>query len=205
MANDDFSEPPRRADSKNPFSFFCRISGPGHLRGPGVSLGRILGARQLGPFLGGGLARGLYRPPPPQLKARPPLWKVWKVVLSFGSPIEGQALHSPFRDDHQDKGWPYRDAEGYCRAAERRGKERHFGGTVGLWSRVSRLVDVFASRRHAPLLHDACDRIELKFRGASHVPGPLCLEPAPPGCCRPHIRRRLTANRRCLTAAPGLL
>ena len=42
---EDFSEPPRRTDSKNPifFFFFCRISGLGHLQGLGVSLGRILG------------------------------------------------------------------------------------------------------------------------------------------------------------------
>ena len=35
---------------KIPFSVFCRYLGPGHLRGLGVSLGRILGARQLSPF-----------------------------------------------------------------------------------------------------------------------------------------------------------
>ena len=33
MTHDDFSEPPRRADPQNPI--FCRISGPGHLPGPG--------------------------------------------------------------------------------------------------------------------------------------------------------------------------
>ena len=43
MANDDFSEPPRRADSKNPMFFFSRFLGPGHLWDPGVSLGWILG------------------------------------------------------------------------------------------------------------------------------------------------------------------
>ena len=43
MGNDIFSEPPQRADSKNPIFIFCRILGPGHLQGPGVSLGRILG------------------------------------------------------------------------------------------------------------------------------------------------------------------
>ena len=66
MANDDFSEPARRADSKNPISIFCRFFGLGHLRGPGVSLGWILGVLSIEPFLGegGGLARGLYRPPP---------------------------------------------------------------------------------------------------------------------------------------------
>ena len=69
MANDDFSKPPRRADSTNPIFIFCRILGPGHLRGPGVSLGKILGARQLSPFFeGGGPAGGLYRPPPPPRK-----------------------------------------------------------------------------------------------------------------------------------------
>ena len=60
---------------KIPFSIFCRILGPGQLRGPGVSLGEILGGPSIKPFfgIGGGLARGLYRPtPPPKLKARPP-------------------------------------------------------------------------------------------------------------------------------------
>ena len=43
MANDDFSEPPRRTDSKNPIFIFCRFLGLVHLQGPGVSLVRILG------------------------------------------------------------------------------------------------------------------------------------------------------------------
>ena len=66
IANDDFSEPPRRADSENPIFSFCRFLGPGHLRGLGVSLGRILEVLSIEPFWGGGggLARGLYRPPP---------------------------------------------------------------------------------------------------------------------------------------------
>ena len=47
MANDDFSEPPRRADPKTPiFIFFCRFLGLGHLRGPGV----ILGSASLDPL-----------------------------------------------------------------------------------------------------------------------------------------------------------
>ena len=33
MARDDFSEAPRRADSRNPIFIFCRILGLGHLRG----------------------------------------------------------------------------------------------------------------------------------------------------------------------------
>ena len=72
MANDDFSETPRRADSKNPIFISCRLLGLGHLRGPGVSLGRILGVPSIEPFLergGGGLA--IVSPPPPKLKARP--------------------------------------------------------------------------------------------------------------------------------------
>ena len=74
MANEDFSEPPRRADSKNPIFFFSRFLGLGHLRGPGVSLGRILGVLSIEPFFfRGALARGLDRPSPPlQLKARLP-------------------------------------------------------------------------------------------------------------------------------------
>ena len=53
MANDVFSEPPRRADSKNPIYTFSRILGPGHLWVRGVSLGRILGGPSIEPFLGG--------------------------------------------------------------------------------------------------------------------------------------------------------
>ena len=55
MANDDVSELPRRADSKNPIYIFCRIWGPviSGVRGS-VSVG-FWGARQLNfCFLGGG-------------------------------------------------------------------------------------------------------------------------------------------------------
>ena len=52
MADDDFSEPPRRADSKNPIFIFCRFLGLGHLRGPAVSLVRILGIPSMEPFWG---------------------------------------------------------------------------------------------------------------------------------------------------------
>ena len=67
MANDDFSEPPRRADSKNPIFFFPRFLGLGHLQGPGVRLGRILGVLSIEPFLGEGGVRpeGSIDPPPP--------------------------------------------------------------------------------------------------------------------------------------------
>ena len=54
MANDDFSEPPRHADPKNPIFIFSRFLGPGHLRGLGVSLGRILGVLSIEPFFGEG-------------------------------------------------------------------------------------------------------------------------------------------------------
>ena len=52
MANDEFSEPPRRADSNNAIFIFCRILGPGHFWGPGVSLARILGGPSIEPLLG---------------------------------------------------------------------------------------------------------------------------------------------------------
>ena len=51
-ANDNFSEPPRRADSKNPIFIFGRFLGLGRLRGPGVSLVRILGVPSIEPFWG---------------------------------------------------------------------------------------------------------------------------------------------------------
>ena len=55
MANDDFSEPARRADSKNPIfiffaNFWARVT-PGAL---GVVLVGFWEARQLSPFLGRG-------------------------------------------------------------------------------------------------------------------------------------------------------
>ena len=67
MANDDFSEPPRRADSKNAISFFSRFLGLGHHQGLGVRLGRILGVLSIEPFLGGGGSgqRALSTPPSP--------------------------------------------------------------------------------------------------------------------------------------------
>ena len=74
---DDFSEPPRRADSKSPIFIFCRILGLGHLRAPRVGLCWILGPPSIEPFWGGGFGQGALStppsPPPPQLKARPPL------------------------------------------------------------------------------------------------------------------------------------
>ena len=67
MANDDFSEPPQRADSKNPIFFFSRFLGLGHLQGLGFRLGRILGVLSIEPFLGEGGSgrRALSTPPPP--------------------------------------------------------------------------------------------------------------------------------------------
>ena len=91
MANDDFFEPPRRADSQNPIFLFCLILGPDHLRGPGVSLGRMLGGPSIEPFFGGGggLARGAVStpappPPPTGLKARPPLSEHHIPVVQVG-------------------------------------------------------------------------------------------------------------------------
>ena len=54
MANDDFSELPRRADSKFPIFILRQILGQGRLRDPGGSLGRILGGPSIEPFGGGG-------------------------------------------------------------------------------------------------------------------------------------------------------
>ena len=53
MANDDFSEAPQRADSKNPIFIFLPILGLGHLRGSGVSLVRIWGVPSIEPLWGG--------------------------------------------------------------------------------------------------------------------------------------------------------
>ena len=62
MTNDDFSEPPRRADSKNPvFIFFAEFRVRVTSWAPGISLGGSFGGgggggRQLSPFFGEGLA-----------------------------------------------------------------------------------------------------------------------------------------------------
>ena len=66
MANDDFSEPPRRADSNDPIFIFCRFWVRVTYEAQGSVLVGFWGSRQLSPFWGrgGGLARGLYRPPP---------------------------------------------------------------------------------------------------------------------------------------------
>ena len=60
---------------KIPFSFFTEFWVRVTPEAPGVCLGRILGVPSIEPFLreGGGPAGGLYRPPPPEVKARPPL------------------------------------------------------------------------------------------------------------------------------------
>ena len=67
MANDDFSGPPRRADSINPIFIVCRILGPGCLRGPGFSLNRIGVGASIEPFFLGGMSsqRAVSTAPPP--------------------------------------------------------------------------------------------------------------------------------------------
>ena len=57
--------------SKIPFSFFAA----GHLRGPGVSFGRIWvegGGASVEPFWAGSSQTAVSPPPPPKLQARPP-------------------------------------------------------------------------------------------------------------------------------------
>ena len=75
MANDDFSEPPRRTDSKNLSFIFFRLLGPRHHRGPGVSLGRILGVMSIEPFFWVGACSQGAVSTAPTLKARPPKGK----------------------------------------------------------------------------------------------------------------------------------
>ena len=60
-----------------PFSIFCRFWGLGHLRGPGVSLGRILGISAIEPlFLGWGSSQGALSTPSPPIESPPVLWVV---------------------------------------------------------------------------------------------------------------------------------
>ena len=75
MANDDFAEPPRRADSKNPIFFFSANFESRSPPGTRGSVGRILGGMAIEPFgVGGGGAshRAVSTPPPFSLKLRPP-------------------------------------------------------------------------------------------------------------------------------------
>ena len=77
------SEPPQHADSKIFFIFFVDLGSRSPLGPRGsVSIG-FCGARQFNP-LGGGLARGLYRPCPAQLKACSPQTKGISHALRLG-------------------------------------------------------------------------------------------------------------------------
>ena len=114
MANDDFSAPPRCADSKNPIFIFFFLADfwvwvTSGARGS-VSVG-FWGARQLSPFFGGGLVRGLYRspPPPPQLKARLP-----KRPLSRG-PRSGSAESRRRNNAKRSCGWSAKRSESSSR------------------------------------------------------------------------------------------
>ena len=84
---------------KIPIFIFCRILGLGHLRGPGVSLGRNLGVPSIEPFFGGGSGRrALSTPTPPQTKTRPPqevLFPSFSVPLLLFSQGVGTHQHSP--------------------------------------------------------------------------------------------------------------
>ena len=90
VANRDFSEPPQRADSKNPIFIFCQFLGLGHLRSPGVSLGRILGVPSIEPFLGEGGGSGWRAlsspPPPPPGSESPPAPALGTVVVKPAEP-----------------------------------------------------------------------------------------------------------------------
>ena len=92
MANDDFSEPPRRADSKNPIFFFSRFLGLGHLRGLGVRLSRILGVLSIEPLLGeggGSGRRALSTPPPPPGNENPASLVVdARIMKELGCPLK---------------------------------------------------------------------------------------------------------------------
>ena len=77
VANDDLSEHPGHAISKIPIFIFCRILCPGHIPGLGVSVGRVVGALSIEPFLGeGGEAvepKGFVDPPPRPGIESPPI------------------------------------------------------------------------------------------------------------------------------------
>ena len=98
MANDDFSEPLDALIPKMPFSFFCQFWGLGHLR-------------QWSPFWGGGggLARGLYRPPPPPIESPPAPTGPLKSGCSHRTPQTKKNFGDPpphlcVQNDQRDEG-----------------------------------------------------------------------------------------------------
>ena len=99
MANSDLSEPLHVLIQKIPFSFV-----PGHLRGPGVSLSRILGGPSIEPFFGGGSSqRAVSTSPPPPVENRPPLPMLWLIPEQPpGFPLGAVTIisqgHLPFCD-----------------------------------------------------------------------------------------------------------
>ena len=111
MANDDLSEPPEHADSKNPIFILCRFLGLGHLRGPGVSLGWSLGVPSIEPFLAGGGVRleGSLEPPPPPLPPPRPPAAAWAPVsprVAAGAQTAGDGrAHGCGWDGEEWGGW----------------------------------------------------------------------------------------------------
>ena len=93
MAHDGVSERPRRADSKSSIFLFLPnfCLGPGHLRGLGVSLGRILGGPSIEPFCWGvwSSQRAVSTPSPAKLKARPP-----PPAVPVGERVRPPAAHA---------------------------------------------------------------------------------------------------------------
>ena len=78
MANDDFLSPLDALIPKIPFSFFADFWVWVTSEARGSVLVGFWGSRQLSPFWGGSSQGAWSTPPPPQLKARPPM-----VVLSL--------------------------------------------------------------------------------------------------------------------------
>ena len=97
---------------KVPFSFFfCQISGPGHLRDPGVGLGGIFLGPSIEPFFlrvgggGGSSQRAVSPPPPPPLFESPPTPAT--VCSGAHAPTNGGAVgESSNRSDfHRNPDW----------------------------------------------------------------------------------------------------
>ena len=118
MANDDFSEPPRRTDSKNSiFIFFsdfwvwvtCEAQGS-------VSVG-FWGSRQLSPFWGGGSSQGALSTPPPKLKARlpNPLQRVGSGCMVPGKMGRTQTAFPSQSSAGAGPGWLVRPGDGLRR------------------------------------------------------------------------------------------
>ena len=131
MANDDFSEPPRRADSKNAvFIFFADFWVWVTSEARGSVLVGFWGARQLSPFFGGGgSSQGALLTPAP----------------SIASPAAPVVMH-PSTGGRSGPAWPSDRAEGHWSG----GSQVHGQESLLMWPAFGGVTCVVSAERPPP-------------------------------------------------------